>query len=416
MRCWHLWPTSKPATVDAMKTFKILTLNNIAEQGLQRFPRERYRVGPELTEPEAIVLRSYRMHDMELPDSLLGVARAGAGVNNIPVDALSERGVPVFNAPGANANAVKELVIGSILMAARNLGDAWNYVRALKGTDAEVAKAVEAGKKQFVGFELPSRTLGVVGLGAIGVEVANAALGLGMHVVGYDPKLTVRRAWQLSSGVEQAENLDQVFRRADVITAHVPLNGDTRALVNRDLLRLLREGAIVLNFARDGVVDDDAVLEFIEAGQIRTYVTDFPIPHLTDHPNVICLPHLGASTLEAEENCAVMVADNLREFIENGNIRHSVNFPEAVLQRTRPHRLSIANANVPSMVGQVSTALAEENINIADLLNVSRGDVAYTLVDLDGPVSDETLERISLIDGILCVRVLPRLEGASHDG
>ena len=399
-----------------MKTFKILTLNNIAEQGLQRFPRERYQVGPELTEPDAILLRSYRMHDMELPRSLLGVARAGAGVNNIPIDALSERGVPVFNAPGANANAVKELVIGAILMAARNLGDAWNYVRTLEGTDAEVAKAVEAGKKQFVGFELPSRTLGVVGLGAIGVEVANAALGLGMRVVGFDPKLTVKRAWQLSSGVEQADNLDAVFRRADVITAHVPLNGDTRALLSGERLRLLPKGAIVLNFARDGVVDDDALVELMETGKVRTYVTDFPTPRLMDHPSVICLPHLGASTLEAEENCAIMVADNLREFLENGNIRHSVNFPEAILQRTRPHRLSIANANVPSMVGQVSTALAEENINIADLLNVSRGDVAYTLVDLDAPVSEETLERISAIDGILCARVLPRLEGASQDG
>ena len=399
-----------------MRIFKILTLNNIAAQGLERFPGHRYKVGVDLTEPDAIMLRSYRLHDMELPGSLLGVGRAGVGVNNIPVDALSERGVPVFNAPGANANAVKELVIGAILMSARNLGDAWNYVRALHGTNADVAKAVETGKKQFVGFELPSRVLGVVGLGAIGVEVANAALALGMRVVGYDPKLTVRRAWQLSSGVEQAENLDQVFRRADIITAHVPLNGGTQALVGQKRLRLLPKGAIVLNFARDGVVDEGAVLELLEAGQIHTYVTDFPTPRLIERPNVICLPHLGASTLEAEENCAVMVADNLREFLENGNIRGSVNFPEAVLQRTRPHRLSIANANVPSMVGQVSTTLAEENINIADLLNVSRGDVAYTLADLDGPVKDETLERICSIDGILCARLLPCLEEALQDG
>ena len=399
-----------------MRIFKILTLNNIAAKGLERFPGHRYKVGVDLTEPDAIMLRSYRLHDMELPASLLGVGRAGVGVNNIPVDALSERGVPVFNAPGANANAVKELVIGAILMSARNLGDAWNYVRALHGTNADVAKAVETGKKQFVGFEFPSRVLGVVGLGAIGVEVANAALALGMRVVGYDPKLTVRRAWQLSSGVEQAENLDQVFRRADIITVHVPLNGDTQALVGRKRLRLLQKGAIVLNFARDGVVDEDAVLELLEAGQIHTYVTDFPTPRLIERPNVICLPHVGASTLEAEENCAVTVADNLREFLENGNIRGSVNFPEAVLQRTRPHRLSIANANVPSMVGQVSTTLAEENINIADLLNVSRGDVAYTLADLDGPVKDETLERISSIDGILCARLLPCLEEALQDG
>ena len=397
-----------------MKIFKVLTLNNISDQGLEQLSRDRYEVGPALTEPDAILLRSYKMHGMELPASLLAVARSGAGVNNIPVNDLSERGIPVFNAPGANANAVKELVIGAMIMAARNLGDAWHYVRALEGTDSEIAAAVESGKKQFVGLELPGRTLGVVGLGAIGVEVANAALGLGMRVVGYDPKITVRRAWQLSSGVEQASNLDEVFRRANILTTHVPLNGSTRALVNRERLQLLPKGAIVLNFARDGVVDDDAVVELIGSGVIRTYVTDFPTPHLKSHPQVMCLPHLGASTLEAEENCAIMVTGSLREFLEDGNIRHSVNFPEAVLQRTRPNRLSISNANVPSMVGQVSIALAEENINIADLLNVSLGDVAYTLVDLDAPVSDGTLARISSIDGILRVRVLPGFEGASQ--
>lgn len=396
--------------------FKVLTLNNIAEEGLGRLPSNSYEVGSEIAEPDAILVRSYRMHDMELPPSLLAVGRAGAGVNNIPVDALSARGVPVFNAPGANANAVKELVIGAMLMAARNLADARDYVRNLEGTDAEIARAVEVGKKQFVGFELPGRTLGVIGLGAIGVEVANAALALGMHVVGYDPKITVQRAWQLSSGVEQAAKLEDLFRRADVVTTHVPLNGGTRALVNRELLRLLPGGAIVLNFARQGVVDDAAVLELIETGGIRAYVTDFPAPVLKDRPKVICLPHLGASTFEAEENCAIMVTDNLKEFLENGNIRHSVNFPEATLRRTRQHRLSIANANVPNMVGQMSTALAEEDINIADLLNVSRGDVAYTLVDLDAPASDETLQRISSIDGILRVRVLPLLESVSRSG
>ena len=389
--------------------FKVLTINNIAEEGLGRLPGERYEVGPQVGDADAILLRSHKMHDMELPATLLAVARAGAGVNNIPVEMLSKRGIPVFNAPGANANAVKELVLGAILMAARNLGGASEYVRGLDGDDAELAKAVEAGKKQFVGFELPGRTLGVIGLGAIGVEVANAALNLGMNVVGYDPKITVRRAWQLSSGVEQAANLDEVFRRADVVTTHVPLNGDTRALINRDRLMRLPRGAIVLNFARQGVVDDEAVLELLDDGVISTYVTDFPSLALKNHANVVSFPHLGASTREAEENCAVMVAENLKEFLENGNIRYSVNFPEAVLRRTRPHRLSIANANVPNMVGQVSTALAEDNINIADLLNVSRGDVAYTIVDLDGPASEETLKRIRAIDGILCVRVLPLL-------
>ena len=395
--------------------FRVLTLNKIAEQGLRRLPAAHYEVGSGVSTPDAVLVRSYRMHDMELPCSLLAVARAGAGVNNIPVDALSLRGVPVFNAPGANANAVKELVIGAILVVARNLLDARDYVRGLKGDDEEIAATVEAGKKQFVGFELPSRTLGVVGLGAVGVEVANAALALGMRVVGYDPKITVQRAWQLSSGVEQANYLDDIFRRADVVSIHVPLNDHTRSLVNRARLELLPAGAVLLNFSRQGVIDDEAVLERIRAGNIGFYVTDFPTAELKDHPNVACLPHLGASTAEAEENCAVMVADNLREFLENGNIRHSVNFPEAMLPRTRPHRLSIANANVPSMVGQISTTLAEAQINIADLLNVSRGKVAYTLIDADQPVGEGTLRRIASIDGILCARLLPLVNREHKD-
>jgi D-3-phosphoglycerate dehydrogenase len=350
------------------------------------------------------------MHDMELPDSLLAVGRAGAGVNNIPIDKLSARGVPVFNAPGANANAVKELVIGAMLLAARNLLSAWDYVRGLEGTPEEVAKAVEAGKKQFVGFELPGRTLGVVGLGAIGVEVANAALELGMNVIGYDPKITVGRAWQLSAGVQQAADLEELCSRADIVTCHVAVNDHTRGLWSAGRLALLPKGAVVLNFARAGIVDESALAAGIDSGAISTYVTDFPSQTLMNRAGVICLPHLGASTREAEENCAIMVADNLRDFLENGNIRHSVNFPEAVLRRTRPHRLAITNANVPNMVGQVSTALAEEEINIADLLNVSKGDVAHTLLDLDGPAGENTLKRIRAIDGILSTRVLPIID------
>lgn len=393
-----------------MDTFRVLTLNNIASEGLDRLPRERYQVGEGVADPHAILLRSHEMHGMEIPASLCAVARAGAGVNNIPVSKLSELGIPVFNAPGANANAVKELVIATILLAARNLATAWDYVRGLEGTDKEIARAIEAGKKQFVGFELPGRTLGVIGLGAIGVEVANAALELGMSVVGYDPKITVERAWQLSSGVEQAADLDVLCSRADIVTSHVPFNDNTRGLLNRERLALLPKGAVVLNFAREGIVDEEALLAAIDAGAISTYVTDFPSRPLIGHDNVICLPHLGASTREAEENSAVMAVDNLREFLENGNIRRSVNFPEAVLRRTRPHRLVITNANVPNMVGQVSTALAEEGINIADLLNVSKDDVAHTLVDLDGPTSERTLQRICAIDGILSIRVLPIIE------
>ncbi len=390
--------------------FKVLTLNNIAEEGLERFPKARYTFDSKMPSPDAILLRSYKMHGISLPDSLLAVARAGAGVNNIPVDKLSGLGVPVFNAPGANANAVKELVIGAMLMSARNLSDAWDYVRKLGGDKEAISREVELGKKQYVGFELPSRTLGVIGLGAIGVEVANAGLSLGMQVIGYDPKITVQRAWQLSSGVQQAANLDELFRHCDIVTTHVPLNEATRGMVNKNSLELLPKGSIVLNFSRDGVIDNEALVKLLDKGNIRNYICDFPSPDLKDHPKIICFPHLGASTAEAERNCAVMVVDNLRDFLENGNVSRSVNMPEAKLSRTRPHRLSIANANVPSMVGQVSTALAEQDINIADMLNVSRGDLAYTLLDLDDPINDVTLNRISSIDGILRVRVLPRLD------
>jgi D-3-phosphoglycerate dehydrogenase len=387
--------------------FRVLTLNNIAPEGLARLPREFYEVGSGIEDPDAILVRSHDMHDMPVPTGLLAVGRAGAGINNIPVSVLTAMGIPVFNAPGANANAVKELVVAGMLLAARNLVAASNYVRELTGTDSEIAAATEAGKKKFVGFELPGRTLGVIGLGAIGVEVANAALSLGMNVIGFDPKITVRRAWQLSSGVEQAGSLEDVFRRANIVTSHVPLVPDTQGLINGERLALLPRGAIVLNFARQGIVDDAAVIEALDDGTLSSYVTDFPTPEIKNHDKVICLPHLGASTREAEENCAVMVADNVRDFLENGNIRHSVNFPEAVLSRTRPHRLAISNANVPNMVGQVSTALAEKNLNIADLLNVSKGDVAHTILDLDGPADEGTLARIRAIDGILCARVLP---------
>lgn len=391
-------------------TFKILTLNNISSKGLDRLPRERYEVGEKVTKPHAILVRSFDMHGMAFPADLYAVGRAGAGVNNIPVSKLSDLGIPVFNAPGANANAVKELVIAAILLAARNLVAAWDYVRDLEDNDGDIAPIIEAAKKQFVGFELPGRTLGVVGLGAIGVEVANAALNLGMNVVGYDPAITVERAWQLSSGVEQAADLDELCSRADIITSHVPYNDGTQGLLSRERLALLPKGAVVLNFAREGIVDDEALVAALDSGAISTYVTDFPTRPLMNHEGVICLPHLGASTREAEENSAVMVIDNLREFLENGIIRHAVNFPEAMLRRTRPHRLAISNANVPNMVGQVSTALAEEGINIADLLNVSQSDVAFTLVDLDAPASETTLKRIRSIDGILSLRVLPIIE------
>ncbi|NGP54608.1 phosphoglycerate dehydrogenase [Thioalkalivibrio sp. XN8] len=389
-------------------TFKVLTLNNIALAGLERLPRDRYEVASEIGHPDAVLVRSADMHKVELPASIKAIGRAGAGVNNIPVEEMSRRGVPVFNAPGANANAVKELVLGGILLAARNLCEAWDYVRTLEGSEEELHRAVESGKKRFVGLELPGRSLGVVGLGAIGVEVANAALSLGMQVIGFDPRITVERAWQLSSGVRQATSLDDLFSRAQMVTVHVPLGEGTRALVNADRLALMKPGGVVLNFARGGVVDEAAVLAALDEGSLGRYVTDFPSAANKGHPKVIALPHLGASTREAEENCAIMVAENVRDFLEHGNIRHSVNFPESVLPRVAGGtRLAIANANVPNMVGQISTALAAAQLNISDLLNKSRGELAYTLVDVDGQVPEDVAARIGSIQGVLSLRMIP---------
>jgi D-3-phosphoglycerate dehydrogenase len=388
--------------------FKVRTLNNIAVAGLRRFPRERYEVASDISRPDVILVRSADMHHMQIPDSVLAVGRAGAGVNNIPIQALGERGVPVFNAPGANANAVKELVIAGLLSAARNLCDARAYVRGLEAEGSELSKAVEAGKKQFVGFELPGRTLGVIGLGAIGVEVANVALALGMNVIGFDPDITVRRAWQLSAAVQQADTLDHLFKRCDAVTLHVPLVESTRHLVNRDRLVLMPDGAVLINFARGPVVDNAAVIAALDSGRLRAYVCDFPVPELLRHPKVTALPHLGASTREAEENCAIMVADTVRDYLENGNIRNSVNFPEATMPRTDTYRITIANANVPNMVGQISTCLGQVNLNIEDLLNRSLGETAYTIVDLDGPVPESTLAALRSIKGVLALRNLGR--------
>ncbi|HXW10598.1 MAG TPA: phosphoglycerate dehydrogenase [Steroidobacteraceae bacterium] len=386
--------------------YKILTLNNISVRGLERLPRDRYEVASEIGHPDAVLVRSADMHAMTIPDSVLAVARAGAGTNNVPVAQLSQRGIPVFNAPGANANAVKELVLAGMFLAARNICQAWAYVRTLEGDDHALETAVEKGKKTFVGHELPGRTLGVVGLGAIGVEVANAALGLGMKVLGYDPQITVQRAWQLSSGVEQALSLDDLFARCDFVTVHVPLNDHTRGLVNAARIKLMRRGSVILNFARAQIVDERAVIDGLDSGHLWAYICDFPTNAIKAHARVVALPHLGASTGEAEENCAVMVADTLRDFLENGNVRHSVNFPEAVLPRAGECRLAIANANVPNMVGQISTALAEASLNIADLLNKSRGELAYTLIDIDAPVPASVIDRVRSIHGVLSARVL----------
>ncbi len=386
--------------------FKILTLNNISVSGLERLPRDRYEVASEIAHPDAILVRSAKMHEMPIPETLKAVGRAGAGTNNIPVDAMSARGIPVFNAPGANANAVKELVLAGMLLASRNLCQGWEFARGLSGDDAEINKAVEAGKKNFAGFELPGRTLGVIGLGAIGVLVANAALALGMRVVGYDPQITVRRAWQLSSSVEQAESVDALLAKSDFVTCHVPLVDATRNLINADRLGLMRQSAVLLNFARAGIIDDAAAVAALDQGRLYAYVCDFPSNLLKDHPRVVTLPHLGASTREAEDNCAVMVADQIRDYLEEGTVRNSVNFPEVIMPRNGGYRMAVVNANVPNMLGQISTDLAKAGLNIVDMLNKSRGDLAYTVVDVEDPIPQAVVDEIAAIEGVLAVRTL----------
>jgi D-3-phosphoglycerate dehydrogenase len=385
---------------------KILTLNNISPLGLAKLPADKFQVSADVKEPDGILLRSFKMHDMEIPKSLKAVGRAGAGVNNIPVEKLSKLGIPVFNAPGANSNAVKELVIAGMLLAARHIGPAWQFSQGLAGTDAEISKAVEAGKKNFAGFELPGRTLGVVGLGAIGRLVANAALSLGMKVVGFDPGITVEGAWALSADVQKANSVDELLRQVDFVTFHVPLMDATRNLINVERLALMKDGVVIINFAREGIVDDAAVSAAIKTGKVYGYVCDFPSNLLKNHERVITLPHLGASTAEAEDNCAIMVAEQVRDFIENGNIRNAVNFPEVVSPRESAYRLIVANANVPNMLGQISETLGEAKLNIHDMVNRSRGELAYTVVDLDSPATEAVRQKIAAIPGVLMTRIV----------
>jgi len=392
--------------------FKVLTLNNISKHGLARLPVDHYSIGDGIKDPDAILVRSAKMHDMEIPPTLKAVGRAGAGVNNIPVPKMSEHGIPVFNAPGANANAVKELVIAGLVLGCRHICQAWDFARGLNGTDEELNKAVEAGKKNFAGYELPGRTLGVIGLGAIGRIVANTGIALGMKVVGYDPGLTVEGAWQLSADVKKARSVDELLRAADFVTFHVPLMDATRRLVNAERLKTMKDGVVILNFAREGIVDDKAVVDALNAGKVYAYVCDFP-SHLTkNHPRVIALPHLGASTQEAEENCAAMVADQVRDFLENGNVRNAVNFPEVVVPRITNHRFVCANANVPNMLGQISESFGHAKLNIHDMVNMSRGELAYTVVDLDAPVPAAVVQQIASIRGVLMARLIepPRAE------
>jgi D-3-phosphoglycerate dehydrogenase len=388
------------------KAYRIQTLNKISSRGLARLPAN-YEVGDSIASPDAILVRSANMHEMDIPATVQAIGRAGTGTNNIPVAKMSERGVPVFNAPGANANAVKELVVAGLLIGARNLIPAINFAGGVSGSDEDMHRAVEAGKKNFAGIELPGRTLGLIGLGAIGSLVADVAIRMGMNVIGFDPAITVEAAWRLPSSVKKAASVEEVVKNADFISLHVPLIDATRNLINTQRVALMKPGAVLLNFAREGVVDNAAVVAALNEKRMRAYICDFPANVLKGRPDVVTLPHLGASTEEAEENCAVMVAEQVSDYLENGNILNSVNFPNVHMDRESGFRVAIANANVPNMLGQISTAMADAGLNIHNMLNMSKGGMAYTLVDVDSAVADAVLDKIRAIGGVLNVRYLP---------
>jgi D-3-phosphoglycerate dehydrogenase / 2-oxoglutarate reductase len=387
---------------------QVLTLNQISVKGLERLPREEYEIASEFSHPDAILLRSHKLSAADIPESTLAIARAGAGVNNIPVEACSERGIPVFNTPGANANAVKELVATGLLLGSRGVTEGVAYVDTLAGiTDkAELNKTLEANKKNFKGSELIGKTLGVVGLGAIGSLVAEMALTLGMEVVGYDPALSVEAAWRLSSRVRKADTLSALFARCDYISLHLPVLDATRGLINHELLGAVKEGTCLLNFAREEIIDQASLIEALDSGKLRRYIADFPAPDLIGRKDVILMPHIGASTEEAEDNCAIMAADQLRDFLENGNIRNSVNFPPLQLERVSGCRLSVTNENVPKILGNVLSILADADLNVIDMLNKSRGDIAYNLIDISSGATPEILDEMRAIEGVTNVRLI----------
>ena len=383
---------------------KVQTINNISPIGLEKFPKDQYTVSSEIINPDVILVRSAAMHEMEIDENLKAVGRAGAGVNNIPLQKMSNHGVVVFNTPGANANAVKELVISSMLLASRNICQAWNYVNNLPLDNLK--STVEDGKKNYSGSELPGKTLGIVGLGAIGVEIANAAHTLGMNVIGFDPSITKKNAWKITSDVQEALNIEELFLKSDFVSFHVPLVEGTKNLLNAKRIALLPKDAVVINLSRDGIIDEDALIKALDSGKIKYYVTDFPINDKKNNDKVIALPHLGASTAEAEVNCVIMVAEQIKDYLENGNIINSVNFPEAKMPRAGERRLAITHKNIPNMVSQITNTIAEVGVNIVDMLNKSRDEVAYTLIDLESEISDMTIDNLKQIDGILTLRVL----------
>ena len=389
------------------KTFRVLTLNKISAQGLKRLPASNYEVGTDIANPDAILVRSHNMLEMDIPASVKAIARAGAGTNNVPVSKMSQRGVPVFNAAGANANAVNEMVLAGMLLAARNIVPALEFTAGLEGDDGALHKLVEDGKKNYAGIELRGRTLGIIGLGAIGRLVADTALNLGMHVYGFDPELTVDAAWSLSSQVKKAHSVEELLKHSEFVTLHVPLLDATRGLIDAKRVKAMKAGSVLLNFSRDTIVDSEAVLAGLKNKHLRYYVCDFPSHALQGQRGVVTLPHLGASTAEAEENCAVMVVNQVREYLEHGNLSNTVNFPNVNMPRESAFRLAIANSNVPNMLGQISTTLAEAGINIHNMMNKSRGEMAYTLVDTDSTPPDNVIAEMAAIPGVLMVRNLP---------
>lgn len=387
--------------------FNIRTYNRISEKGLGLFERDRYRVEEGLDSPDAFVLRSQKLHGEPLPDTLLAMARAGAGVNNIPVEACTEKGIVVFNTPGANANAVKELVLAGLLLGSRDIFGGMTFVQGLTESDpAALSRLLEAEKKRFAGSELYGKTLGVVGLGAIGAMVANMALELGMKVAGYDPAISVEAAWRLSSQVQKVESLQDLLGISDYLTLHIPANEHTQGLIGTEALANLKPGACLLNFAREQVVDQGALVAALDNGSLRRYVSDFPHPELIGKPGAILMPHIGASTAEAEENCAVMAATQLKDFLENGNIVNSVNFPRTRMSRNDGHRITFSNRNIPKVLGSVLGVLADRNINVIDLVNKSRGNIAYNIIDLETPAGPNALEEIRRAEGVIRLREL----------
>lgn len=391
--------------------YKILTLNQISTKGLDKFPREDYEIASEFVTSDAVLVRSHKLQPADIQDSVLAIGRAGAGVNNIPVDYCTEQGIPVFNTPGANANAVKELIVSALTLGSRGILEGIDYVNTLDDlTDgAAMSKLLEKEKKRFKGNELSGKTLGVIGLGAIGSMVADTALALGMKVAGYDPALSVDAAWRLSSEVEKVDNITSLVSRADFITLHLPVLDATRKMINRELLSHLKSGAVLLNFAREEIVDTSAVVEVLDSGKLSKYIADFPTPELIGKRGAVLTPHIGASTDEAEENCAIMAAVQLKDFLENGNIKNSVNFPPLYLERTPQSgsvRLSISNRNVPKILGSILSILADENINVIDMLNKSREDIAYNLIDLQSSPPEQVLEIMRKIDGVVNVRLI----------